>query len=195
METKGIMQEIRELLESRKTSGDVIAQGYAPSSVHKALRQVRSQGQSGRRVPTRAPMAQANGRRATGGSHPGTNGEDREELREEIALLRQEAQEGDALRAELEEAKDRLLQLEADAEQVPVLRARVAALEFEAHEAARLRGRVQVLQSQLHQAINAQASMCQSTTQWGQKYSGEATARLKATSSGGCGATMPSSSR
>ena len=41
MSTYGIMEDIRNLLNEGKPSAEVIALGYAPSSVYKALRQLR----------------------------------------------------------------------------------------------------------------------------------------------------------
>ena len=41
MRTNGIMEDIRSLLNEGKASADVIALGYAPSSVYKAQRQLR----------------------------------------------------------------------------------------------------------------------------------------------------------
>ncbi len=41
MNTNGIMEEIRGLLNEGRPSAEVIAMGYAPSSVYKAQRQLR----------------------------------------------------------------------------------------------------------------------------------------------------------
>ncbi len=44
MESTGVMQEIRKLLSQDKSSGEVMAMGYAPGSVYKAQRQLRGKG-------------------------------------------------------------------------------------------------------------------------------------------------------
>lgn len=39
MDGKGIMEQVRELLSPGKTSGKVIAKGYAPGTVYRVQRQ------------------------------------------------------------------------------------------------------------------------------------------------------------
>lgn len=161
----GTMQEIRNLLADGTTVAEVIAEGYAPSSVYKAAGQVNRNGRGQRRVVVRLTMAQSRAHRPAGQSHGGSRTEDPEELPTELALLRAEAEQARALRVELRESKDRAQRLEEDAAQIPPLQAKVVALEAQAHETARLRERVEELENQLQNAASRQAEMRQLATQ------------------------------
>ena len=59
MQTRGVLQAIRERLERGETSAALIAMGFAPGSVHKAQRQLRRRMEKDEprdRVPSRTPV-------------------------------------------------------------------------------------------------------------------------------------------
>ena len=107
MNTNGIMEDIRSLLNEGRSSADVIALGYAPSSVYKAQRQLRKT--TGR---TDQPVTQV---LVTNMASEGWS-ELREEnarLRQQVSLLEEMTAERDALREELDLAQSRIEELEA----------------------------------------------------------------------------------
>ena len=74
MENGGIMQEIREHLAEGKSSGEVIALGFKPSTVYTVQRQMRRQGQDSGKGPVQERRAAPNvhgQKRAHGTAGPG----------------------------------------------------------------------------------------------------------------------------
>ncbi|GEM_PF-1933099 len=179
----GTMQELRDLLAGGGiTVAEVIELGYAPSSVYKAAQQVNGREGGQRRRPLRAATAQTGHSRTVTGSALRAEGDDREELLEEIARLREEAEGAEELRADLQEAHERLRHVEGEAQRVPALQAKMALLETEARGIPELRERVKDLEGQLQRATNGQAEMRQSAIQWQHKVQAEQANRQKAES-------------
>jgi DNA repair exonuclease SbcCD ATPase subunit len=108
MDTKGILQQIRENLSQGKSSQEVIALGYAPGSVYKIQRQLR------RRSEEKAEPAA----RVTAEAHiPVVNNEvlirkeqletENAELRTQMAELRKEVEKVTSLRYQLDQLQQR----------------------------------------------------------------------------------------
>ena len=150
MNTNGIMEEIRSLLNEGRSSAEVIALGYAPSSVYKAQRQLRKA-----TVRTDQPMTQV---LVTNMASEGwlELREENSKLSQQVSLLEEVAAERDTLREELELAQSSIEDLEAKASQVQQLRDRLAAIEPEARAAGELRQKVKVLD---HQVRHTNATM------------------------------------
>ncbi len=113
MNTSGIMEDIRNLLNEGKPSAEVIGLGYAPSSVYKAQRQLR-------KVTDRTdqPVTQV---LVTNMASEGWS-ELREEnanLRQKVSLLEEVTEKRDTLCEELELAQSRIEGLAAKASQAP----------------------------------------------------------------------------
>ena len=171
MNTLGIMEDIRSLLNEGRTSAEVISMGYAPSSVYKAQRQVRKATDR-----TEQPMTQV---LVTNMASEGWT-----ELREENTKLRQQAslmeeltEEQDTLREELELARSQIEELEAKASQAQQLRIRLAAIEPEARAAGELRQEVKELDGQIR---NTKAAMAQEVHQWKERFELEQESRKNA---------------
>ena len=95
MNTNGIMEDIRNLLNEGKPSAEVIGLGYAPSSVSKAQRQLR-------KVTDRTdqPVTQV---LVTNMASDGWSElwEENTKLRQQVALLKEMTAERDTLREEI----------------------------------------------------------------------------------------------
>ena len=157
MNTTGIMEDIRSLLNEGRSSAEVIALGYAPSSVYKAQRQLRKATDR-----TDQPVTQV---LVTNMASDGW-AELREEntkLRLQVSVLEELTAERDTLREELELAGSRIEDLEAKASQAKQLRDRLASIEPEARAAGKLRQEVNVLD---HQVRHTNAAMAQEVHQW-----------------------------
>ena len=115
MNTTGIMEDIRSLLKEGRSSTEVIALGYAASSVYKAQRQLRKA--TGR---TDQPVAQV---LVTNMASEGWSElrEENTKLRQQVSLLEEVRVERDALRDELELAQSRIEDLEAKESQAPTI--------------------------------------------------------------------------
>ncbi len=156
MNTIGIMEDIRSLLKEGRSSAEVIASGYAPSSVYKAQRQLR-------KVTDRTdqPMTQV---LVTNMAWEGWSElrEENSKLRQQVSLLEELTGERDTLREELELARSQIEELEAKASQAQQLRIRLAAIEPEARTAVELRQQVKELDGQIR---NTKAAMAQEVHQ------------------------------
>jgi len=100
MESKGTMEQIRELLAEGKSSGEVIALGYAPSTVYKVRRYMRLKTrQEDRQLPDREPAQ--NGRLDGGSSQ-----EPQERVEGLEALLRGKEAEPETVHWQLRETSE-----------------------------------------------------------------------------------------
>ena len=205
----GAMQELRERLESGEAASDVIASGQAPSSVYKALRQVRLDGVR----PATAALARVR-------QEPMPAVRDRTaNLEAQVARLQAQVADTEALRAELVVRPwtgyltvDELLgvatwnasehslaelvhRLDTEAErchsnyesaQKRATEAEAALAEEKAaraeaeRRAEELGAKLKGLDAQLQRTNTAHASMSQSATQWQQKFKAEESAHAQA---------------
>ncbi len=96
MNTNGIMENIRSLLNEGRSSAEIIALGYAPSSVYKAQRQLRKATDR-----TDQPVTQV---LVTNMASEGWSElrEENAKLRQQVSLLEEITAEREALREELE---------------------------------------------------------------------------------------------
>ena len=99
MNTNGIMEDIRNLLKEGRSSAEVIALGYAPSSVYKAQRQLRKPTDR-----TDQPVTQV---LVTNMASEGWSElrEENSKLRQQVLLLEEMMAERDTLREDLELAE------------------------------------------------------------------------------------------
>ncbi len=171
MSTKGIMEDIRSLLNEGKASADVIALGYAPSSVYKAQRQLRKVTDR-----TEQPVTQVlvNNMASEGWSELR---EENNKLHQQVSLLEEMTAERDTLREELESAGGRIEELEAKASQAQQLRDRLSAIEPEARAAGELRQQVKELDGQIR---NTNAANAQEVHQWKERFEQEEEVRQAA---------------
>ena len=157
MNATGIMEDIRSLLKEARSSAQVIALGYPPSSVYKAQRQLRKVIDR-----TEQPVTQV----LVTNTVPESWSELREEnakLRQQVSLLEEMTAEGDTMREQLELAQSRIEDLEGQASQAEQLRDRLATIEPEARAAGELRKKVNVLD---HQVRHSNATMAQEVHHW-----------------------------
>ena len=157
MNTDGIMENIRNLLNEGRSSAEVIALGYAPSSVYKAQRQLRK--------PTDRTDQPVTHVLVTNMASEGWSElrEENAKLRQQVSLLEEVTSERDTLGEELELAQSRIEELEANASQAQQLRDRLAAIEPEARAAGELRQEVNELE---HQIKHTNATMAQEVHHW-----------------------------
>jgi DNA repair exonuclease SbcCD ATPase subunit len=121
----GIMAEIRDLLSQGKSSSEVIALGYKPSTVYKVQRQLRKSGKDNIKalhlknslIPVAGP--------------PQLHAENAD-LQQRIATLEAELAEAASLRSELDLARSHIDELEAEAHRVQGLQDQVRSLQLEA---------------------------------------------------------------
>ncbi len=168
MSTNGIMEDIRSLLNEGKASADVIALGYAPSSVYKAQRQLRKATDR-----TDQPVTQV---LVTNMASEGWSElrEENAKLRQQVSLLEVMTADRDALREELELAQSRIEELEAKLSQDQQFRVRLAAIEPEARAAGELRQEVKEL---AHKMRNTNAAMAQEVHHWKGRFEQEEESR------------------
>jgi DNA repair exonuclease SbcCD ATPase subunit len=176
MGNERIMQQVRGLLSQGRSSGEVIALGYKPGTVYKVQRQLRLR-QTKEDVP--APVMDQD--------EASSDGEEPEEVSAEDAdLVRlffgpvDEPDQDTSLRAELEQARGRIEELEAEAGKVQVLQERVHALEAEAEACIELRRRVRDLERQLKSAGDSETALRQTNAQWQTKFQEGRSAREQA---------------
>lgn len=150
MASNNIMQDIRDLLSQGRSSAEVIALGFKPPTVYKVQRQLSQGQQSNGRAPVQLMDQSIIDR------------EGQEELSTEDAEFfrclfepADDTTQTDSLRTELDQARDRIEELEAEAGKVQVLQEKVDILEAEAEACVELRRRLQELQAGLRQG-NAQ---------------------------------------
>ena len=161
MNTSGIMEDIRNLLNEGKASADVIALGYAPSSVYKAQRQLRKATDWSDQPVTQVLVTNM---ASEGWSELR---EENSKLRQQVSLLEELTGERDTLREELELARSQIEELEAKASQAQQLRIRLAAIEPEARAAVKLRQQVKELDGQIR---NTNAANAQEVHQWKERF-------------------------
>ena len=171
MNTNGIMEEIRSLLNEGRSSTEVIALGYAPSSVYKAQRQLRKATDR-----TDQPVTQV---LVTNLPSEGWSElrEENAKLCQQVSLLEEVKVERDTLGEELELAQSRIEELEAKASQAQQLRDRLAAIEPEARAAGELRREVNELD---HQIKHTNATMAQEVHRWKGRFEKEGESRQTA---------------
>ena len=171
MNANGIMEDIRSRLNEGRSSAEVIASGYAPSSVYKAQRQLRKATDR-----TDQPVTQV---LVTNMASEGWSELRKEnaKLRQQVSLLEELTAERDALREELDLAQSRIEDLKAEESQAQQLRDRLAAIEPEARVAGELRQEVQVLD---HQLRHANATMAQEVHHWQARLEQEREAKVEA---------------
>ena len=157
MNTNGIMGDTRSLLNEGRSSAEVIALGYAPSSVYKAQRQLRKA-----TVRPDQPMTQV---LVTNMASEGWSElrEENAKLRQQVSLLEELTAERDVLREELELAQCRIDDLKGEASQAQQLRVRLAAIEPEARAAGELRQEIKELD---HQVRHTNVTMAQEVHHW-----------------------------
>lgn len=171
LETKGIMEQIRELFASGNASGEIIGMGFAPQTVYKVQRQLKKRDQTiGRRSVDNSQLITA--------TMPARSGS---ELDAENDRLKMEVEE---LTHQLEctsEVSSQLVKMEDELEaEVKAFRERVSFLEPEASAAGQLRLRVKELEGQLQHEIHTQTAMRQGAVLWRTKLEAEQAARQKA---------------
>ncbi len=171
MNTNGIMEDIRRLLNEGRSSAETIALGYAPSSVYKAQRQLRKVSDR-----TDQPVTQV---LVTNMASEGWSElrEENSRLRQQLSLLEELPAERDTLQEELEVARSRIEELEAKLGQAQQLRNRLAAIEPEARAAGELRKEVKVLE---HQIRHTNAAMAQEVHHWQARLEQEREAKVEA---------------
>jgi predicted RNase H-like nuclease (RuvC/YqgF family) len=118
MDTKGVLEQIREHLAQGKSSQEVIALGYAPGSVYKIQRQLRRR-REGKEEPAARSTAEA--------QVPVVNNEvfirmerletENAELRTQMAELLQEVKRVASLHSQLDQLQRRLEKLDTEATQ------------------------------------------------------------------------------
>jgi DNA repair exonuclease SbcCD ATPase subunit len=177
MASNNIMQDIRNLLSEGKSSGEVIALGYKPPTVYKVQRQLRQKQQPNGRAPLQL-MDQDQSITDREGPDE-LSAEDAEFFRCFFEPTDEATQSGD-LRAQLDQARDRIEELEAEAGKVQVLQERVNTLRAEAAAGVALRRRVQELERDLELSSQTQTDLRQSSAQWQSKFQEERSAREQA---------------
>jgi hypothetical protein len=171
-----IMGQIRNLLSQGRSSGEVIALGYKPGTVYKVQRQLRLGWADGQEP---AP--------AMDGAKPGSDGEGPEESADDVEEAwrdffeaMEEPDTSEAMRAELDQGRSRIEELEKEAAQVEALQERVHTLEAEAEAGAALYERIRDLERQLNSADHAQQGMRQSHLELQARFHAEQSARRDA---------------
>jgi DNA repair exonuclease SbcCD ATPase subunit len=177
MTSKSIMQDIRSLLSQGKSGGEVIALGYKPPTVYKVQRQLRQKQQPNGKIPVQVIDQ----------NQSITDREGQDELSAEDAEFfrcffepADEANLSDALRTELEQARGRIEELEAEAGKVQLPQERVLTLEAEVEACIELRRRLQDLEYELERTIQTQSDLRQANAQWQTKFQEERSAREQA---------------
>ena len=177
MASNNIMQDIRNLLSEGKSSGEVIALGYKPPTVYKVQRQLRQKQQPNGRAPLQL-MDQ---------DQSITDREGPDELSAEDAEFfrcffepTDEPTQSDALRTELDEARDRIEELEAELKEAEDLKARLKELEAQAESVDALQWKVWGLERDLERSRQTQADLRQSNAQWQAKFKEERSAHGQA---------------
>src|SRR5918996_2911499 len=128
MASNSIMQDIGNLLSQGKSSREVIQLGYATGTVYKVQRQLRQQQQNRKGPVQKMEREQSMSEREAPDE---LSAEDAEFFRCLFEPADEPAQ-SDALRIELDEARDRIEELEREANKVQVLQEWVHTLEAEA---------------------------------------------------------------
>jgi DNA repair exonuclease SbcCD ATPase subunit len=170
------MQDIRTLLSQGKSSAEVIALGYKPPTVYKVQRQLRHKQSDGK-----APVQLGDQDQSI------TGREEQDELSAEDAEFfrcffepADETTLSDALRTELDEARDRIEELEAELKEAENLKARLKELEAQAESVDALQWKVWELERDLERSSQTQADLRQSNAQWQSKFQDERAARQQA---------------
>ena len=171
MNTNGIMEDIRSLLNEGRSSAEVIASGYAPSSVYKAQRQLRKATDRSDQPVTQVLVTNM---ASEGWSELR---EENTKLRQEVSMLEETTAERDTLREELELARSGIEDLEAKAGQVQQLRDQLASIEPEARAAGELRQEVKKLDRQVR---HTNAAMAQEVHHWKGMFAQEEESRQEA---------------
>jgi DNA repair exonuclease SbcCD ATPase subunit len=120
----GIMAEIRDLLSQGKSSSEVIALGYKPSTVYKVQRQLNKRG------PDNIKALNLGNDPATLAT-PAYLQAENADLQQRIVTLEAELAEAASLRSELDQALSRIEELEAEAHQVKALRVQARSFQLE----------------------------------------------------------------
>ncbi len=118
MNTSGIMEDIRNLLNEGRSSAEVIALGYAPSSVYKAQRQLRKATDRADQPVTQVLVTNMAPERWL------ELREENTKLRLQVSQLEEVTGERDDLRKEMALAQGRIEDLKAEARQAQQLRDR-----------------------------------------------------------------------
>jgi DNA repair exonuclease SbcCD ATPase subunit len=176
MSTTGIMEEIRELLSQGKSSSEVIALGYKPPTVYKVQRQFRRQQPNGK-VPVQV-MDRDQSMFIREGLER-LSAEDAEFFRCLFEPSEESAQY-EALRTELDQARDRIAELEREAKETENIKARLKELEAQAESVGALRWKVWILEQDLNRSSQSQAELRQSNAPWQKRYREEQSAREQA---------------
>ena len=172
MDSNGVMEEIRGLLNQGSSSSETIALGYKPSTVYKAQRQLRTV-LSASDPPVTTQVLVAN----MASEDWAKLREENNTLREQVSSLEEVTAERDSFRNELDSALSQMEELAVEAGQTQRWQVRLAELEPEAAEAEDLRREVQVLQRHLS---HSQAAMAQELQQWQVRLQQEQEARGEA---------------
>ena len=170
-----ITQQVRKQLHEGKSSAEVIALGFKPSTVYKVQHQWR-RGEDGPEVGSPGPEVEALG--TTGSNDPPSEQDPNETDPEEESLeLLAAAAEIEGLRIQMSDLEVHAEHLEREAEEADMLRERITTLTSEAQQAEALRGQVRALQTQLHHACHTEAAMRQGAAQFRQQLGAEQEAR------------------
>jgi len=177
MPRNGIMKEIQSLLAQDKSSAEVIALGFRPSTVYKARRLLRQQNRENEQPPpqTMAQVPVTNADHQAGSEPKDGTGL----LNQQLGGLAGQEAEIAPLPKELAETLDRIAELEVEAAEVQALRERVAALEPEAMSAAEWQQRYHDLEDCLGPTAGP---MDQEVQDWQEKFAAEEKVRLHAES-------------
>ena len=177
MPGNGIMKEIQSLLAQDKSTAEVIALGFRPSTVYKVQRLVRKQNGESEQPP---PQSLAEVLVTNADPHAGPEPKDETgNPNQQSGSLEGQAAETDSLRKELTETLDRIAELEVEAAEVQALRERVAELEPESLSAAEWQRKHHDLEDQLGHTAG---QMDQEVRDWQGKFEAEQKARLHAES-------------
>ncbi len=168
MNTNGIMEDIRSLLNEGRSSTEVIALGYAASSVYKAQRQLRKATDRTDQPVTKVLVTNM---ASEGWSELR---EENAKLRQQVSLLEELTAEREILREELEQTQSRIEDLKEEESQAQQLRDRLAAIEPEARAAGELRQEVNELD---HQIRHTNATMAQEVHHWKGRFEQEEESR------------------
>ena len=172
MDSNGVMEEIRGLLNQGRSSSETIALGYKPSTVYKAQRQLRKV-LSAPDPPVTTQVLVTN----MASEDWAKLREENNTLREQVSSLEEVTAERDSLIADLDFATGQKEELVLEASQARVLQDHLSELEPEAQAAAELRQQVQDLQSHLS---HSEAVMAQEVRRWQAGLQQEQVARREA---------------
>lgn len=113
MESKGIMEQIREHIAQGKSSSDIIAMGYAPPTVYKVQRWMRKKGLTGGRPQIElAPVAPVTIADHVSQTRVKELEAENEQLRQQLSELHWEVIRADAAESKLAQARSCVQELE-----------------------------------------------------------------------------------